>query len=51
MLQHGNNVMSCQNKTQVLAKEGYPELRCMLVMGGIDPKLQYDTLKNVSSTV
>jgi len=33
---------------QVLAKEGYPELRCMLVMGGIDPKLQYDTLKNVS---
>uniref|UniRef100_A0A7S3QQS8 RNA helicase n=1 Tax=Dunaliella tertiolecta TaxID=3047 RepID=A0A7S3QQS8_DUNTE len=30
----------------ILAKEGYPELRTMLVMGGIDPKLQYDTLKN-----
>ena len=34
---------------QVLAKEGYPELRTMLVMGGIDPKLQYETLKAVST--
>ncbi|MEW5318505.1 MAG: hypothetical protein WDW38_009721 [Sanguina aurantia] len=30
---------------QSLREDGYPEVRCMLCMGGIDSKLQYDELK------
>lgn len=31
--------------TQALRQNGYPELRAMLVMGGVDPKTQYDIIR------
>ncbi len=37
------------NRPQALKEDGYPELRCLLIMGGVDSKQQYDMIKQVGA--